>query len=251
MKRLSGKVALVTGAGQGIGRGIAMAFASEGADVALVGRTESKLARTASDVKARGGKALCFVGDVADGERMDAVVKDTVKQLGGLHILVNNAQQYSFGSITEMSMDELDAGWRSGAVGALNLMRAAYTHLRGGGVVINVSSSAASDPSPRGIGGYAAVKAAINSLSRAAALEWSGEGIRVVTLVPFARTPAVASVLDANPGVEQGLLSQVPLGRFGDAEKEIGRVAVFAASSDASFMTGTSLVADGGSTYLR
>jgi NAD(P)-dependent dehydrogenase (short-subunit alcohol dehydrogenase family) len=251
MNRLKGKVALVTGAGQGIGKGIALAFAAEGADVALVGRTESKLAETAAEIKSRGRRAVCFSGDVADAARMDAAVAATVDRLGGLHVLVNNAQHYCFGSVNDMSMQDLEAGWNSGAIGALNLMRAAYQHLRNGGVVINISSSAAYDPSPRGIGGYAAVKAAINSLSRAAALEWSSEGIRVLTLVPFARTPAVAAVLDANPGVEEGVLSQVPMGRFGDTEKEIGRAAVFAASSDASFLTGTSLAVDGGSTYFR
>jgi NAD(P)-dependent dehydrogenase (short-subunit alcohol dehydrogenase family) len=95
------------------------------------------------------------------------------------------------------------------------------------------------------------VKAAIAALTRAAAVEWAPDGIRVITLIPFARTPAVASVLDANPGVEEHLLSQVPLGRFGDPEADIGRAVVFLAGPDASFITGTSLVVDGGQTFLR
>jgi len=251
MDRLEGKVALVTGAGQGIGRGIAVALAAEGATVALVGRTASKLDETAATITARGGRALPFAGDVGDEVTVNAIVARVVDELGGLHIVVNNAQEYAFGSIADMDLGDLEAGWRSGAVGTLHLMRAAYPYLAGGGVVINVSSGAASQAMPAGVGGYAAVKAAIESLSRAAAIEWAPQGIRVVTLIPFARTPAVASVLDANPGMEEQLLASVPLNRWADPEAELGRAAVFLASSDAAFITGSSLVVDGGSTYLR
>lgn len=251
MDRLTGKVALVTGAGQGIGRGIALALAAEGASVALMGRTTQKLEATRDEILARGGRAAAYVGDVGDEARVNEVVETAVRDLGALDILVNNAQEYAFGSVAELDLEQLDAGWRSGALGALHLMRAAHPHLADGGVVINIGSGAASDPSPSGLGGYAAVKAAIESLGRAAAVEWAPEGIRVVTLIPFARTPAVASVLDGAPEMEEAILSTVPLGRFGDPEKELGRAAVFLASSDASFITGSSLVVDGGSTYLR
>jgi NAD(P)-dependent dehydrogenase (short-subunit alcohol dehydrogenase family) len=251
MGRLTGKVALVSGAGQGIGRGISMALAAEGASVALMGRTASKLDATCDEILARGGRAASYPGDVTDAAGVDDIVRRVVADLGGLDILVNNAQEYAFGPIAELDLEQLDAGWRSGAVGALHLMRAAHPHLAGGGVVINIGSGAASDPAPSGLGGYAAVKAAIDSLSRAAAVEWAPEGIRVVTLIPFARTPAVASVLDAAPGMEQAILSTVPLGRFGDPEADVGRAAAFLASSEASFITGSSLVVDGGTTYLR
>lgn len=251
MGKFNGKVALVTGAGQGIGRGIALALAAEGAAVAAVGRTKSKLEETAQEIVARGGRAVAIAGDVSDESAVIGIVGKVVDELGGLQILVNNAQEYAFGSIAEMDLAELEAGWRSGAVGTLHVMRAAYPHLVGEGVVINVSSGAASESMPQGLGGYAAVKAAIDSLSRAAAVEWAPDGIRVVTLIPFARTPAVAAVLDSNPGMEEMLLSSVPLKRFADPEAELGRAAVFLASSDASFITGSSLVVDGGSTYLR
>lgn len=251
MGKFDGKVALVTGGGQGIGRGIALALAAEGASVAVVGRTPSKLDDTVREIMQRGGKAAAYAGDVSDESAVDAIVGRVVEDLGPLKILVNAAQEYSFGSITEMNLDGLESGWRSGAVGTLHLMRAAHPHLIGGGVVINLSSGAASETNPQGLGGYAAVKAAIDSLSRAAAIEWAPDSIRVVTLIPFARTPAVASVLDANPGMEEMILSTVPLKRFADLETEIGRAAVFLASSDAAFITGSSLVVDGGSTYLR
>lgn len=251
MDRLAGKVALVTGGGQGIGRGIALALAAEGAKVAIIGRTAEKLDETAAEISARGGTALPLVADIADAELAAHAVQATVEALGGLDILVNNAQTYGFGSIDEMDLDALEAGWRSGAVGAIHCMRAAHPHLKGGGVVVNLGSNAASDNSPAGLGGYAAVKAAIGMLTRAAAVEWAGDDIRVMTLIPFARTPSVAAVLDGNPGFEEQILSQVPLGRFGDPESDIGRAVVFLASPDASFMTGSSLVVDGGQTFLR
>jgi NAD(P)-dependent dehydrogenase (short-subunit alcohol dehydrogenase family) len=251
MGTFDGKVALVTGAGQGIGRGIALALAAEGAAVAVIGRTKDKLDDTVREIESRGGQALACPGDVRNEGDVSAIVSRVIQDLGGLHILVNNAQEYAFGSIADMDLGALDAAWRSGAVGTLHLMRAAHPHLAGDGVVINVSSGAASEAMPQGVGGYAAVKAAIESLSRAAAVEWAPEGIRVVTLIPFARTPAVAAVLDSNPGMEEMLLSSVPLNRFADPEAELGRAAVFLASSDASFITGSSLVVDGGSTYLR
>ena len=252
MDRLTGKVALVTGAGQGIGRGIALALAAEGARVALIGRTAEKLDRTAAEISLRGGTALPLVADIADAAAAAEAVRATVSAFGGLDSLINNAQTYGFGTIDEMDLDALESGWRSGAVGAIHCMRAAHPHLAaGGGVVVNVGSSAASDGSPQGLGGHAAVKAAISALTRAAAVEWAREGIRVNTLIPFARTPAVADVLDANPGYEEQILSQVPLGRFGDPESDIGRAVVFLATPDAAFMTGSSLVVDGGQTFLR
>lgn len=251
MHTLTGKVALVTGSGQGIGRGIAIAMAREGASVALFGRSPDKLDATRLAIEAFGGVAVAHAGDVTDAERVEHVVAQVVAELGRLDIVVNAAQEYAFGQIADLDLDQLDRGWRSGAVGTLHVMRAARPHLSAGSVVINISSGAASNEAPAGLGGYAAVKAAIDSLSRAAAVEWAPDGIRVVTLIPFARTPAVASVLDANPGMEEMLLSTVPLKRFADPETEIGRSAVFLASPDAAFITGTSLVVDGGSTYLR
>jgi NAD(P)-dependent dehydrogenase (short-subunit alcohol dehydrogenase family) len=216
-----------------------------------MGRTASKLEVVRDEILARGGRAVAYPGDVTDEAGVDEIVRRVASELGGLHILVNNAQEYAYGAIAELDLEQFEAGWRSGAVGALHLMRAARPHLAGGGVVINISSGAASDPAPSGLGGYAAVKAAIDSLSRAAAIEWAPEGIRVVTLIPFAKTPAVASVLDAAPEMEQAILSTVPLGRFGDPETDLGRAAAFLASSEASFITGSSLVVDGGTTYLR
>ncbi len=250
MRRLSDKVALVTGAGQGIGRGIALAMAAEGASVALVGRTLAKLEHVAAEIEARGGRAVAIACDVSDPVQVDAAVARTVEALGRLDVLVNNAQEYAFGPIAALDLDAVQAGWQSGALGTLRFMQAARPHLEGGGAVVNISSGAAGNPSA-GTGGYAAVKAAIEALGRTAAVEWAPSGIRVNTLVPFARTPAVDAVLNTAPGLEEQVLAEVPLGRFGDPEAEIGKAAVYLATEDASFVTGSTLAADGGSAYVR
>lgn len=250
MNRLKGKVALVTGAGQGIGRGIALAMAAEGAAVAVLGRSQEKLERVAAEITERGGRAVAVLCDVTDSEQVAGAVDQVLSKLGRLDVLVNNAQDYSFGPISQLDLGEVEAGWQSGAMGTLRSMQAAHPHLTGGGVVINISSSAARNPSS-GTGAYAAVKAAIEALGRAAAVEWASDGIRVVSLVPFARTPAVQAVLDSYPGLEEQLLADVPLGRFGDVESDIGKAAVFLASEEASFITGSTLAVDGGTTYLR
>jgi NAD(P)-dependent dehydrogenase (short-subunit alcohol dehydrogenase family) len=250
MKPLQGKVALVTGAGQGIGRGIALALAAEGAAVAVTGRTQAKLDETAALIAERGGRALAFACDVTVGDQVRDAVARTVSELGKLDVLVNNAQDYAFGPIAGVDLDAVDAGWQSGAMGTLRFLQTAKPHLASGSVVVNVSSGVAGDPIA-GTGGYAAVKAAIEAISRATALEWGGEGIRVLTLVPFARTPAVAATLSSYPELEEQILADVPLGRFGDPETEIGKTVAFLAGPDASFITGTTLAVDGGATYVH
>lgn len=250
MGKLSGKSALITGGGQGIGRGIAMALAKDGASVAIVGRTVEKLEKVVAEIEEAGGSAIAVAGDVKDQDDVDRAVQAAVDSFGGLDILVNNAQEYGFGPISHLDLDELEAGWQSGAMGTLRFMRSAHDHLQdGGGLVVNVSSSVASDPKPAHTGGYAAVKSAIATLSRAAAVEWAPDGIRVMTLVPFALTPAVQASIEGYDGLEEQILSEVPLGRFGDAESDVGRVVSFLASDEASFMTGSTVAVDGGSSY--
>jgi meso-butanediol dehydrogenase / (S,S)-butanediol dehydrogenase / diacetyl reductase len=251
MRMLDGKAALVTGAGQGVGRGIALALAGEGAAIALMGRTVSTLDQVAAEIDERGGKAVAIVGDVTKDLDCEAAVTEAVAQFGALDMLVNNAQSYAFGPVAEIELADVEAGWQSGPMGSLRMMRAALPHLRGGGTVVNVSSSATSDRDAAGTGAYAAAKAAIEALTRAAAMEWAGEGVRVNVVIPFAKSPSVEAVLSAYEGVEEQVLAQVPLGRWGDAEREIGRAVAFLCGADASFITGTTLAVDGGSTYLR
>lgn len=251
MTNLENTVALVTGAGQGIGQGIAYTLAGRGAAVAVAGRTESKLKDTVAEIERRGGRATPVVCDVTELDQVNEAVNQTVTTLGGLDVLVNNAQEFNFGTILDIPLELVDAGWRSGPLATLLFMRAAYPHLQGGGVVINISSGAAVDTGIAGVGAYSATKSAIESLSRAAAVEWADEGIRVNTVIPLALTPSVQAVFDMNPGLHDDLVSKVPLGRFGDAETDIGPAVAFLAGPDAGFITGTTLSVDGGSVRLR
>ena len=251
MNTLANKVALVTGAGQGMGRGIALALASEGAAVAVVGRTKSKLEDTAAEIKRRGGSAIPVVADVTEESQIVEAVNATISALGSLDVLVNNAQEFNFGSLLEIPLDLVDAGWRSGPLATLLFMRASFPHLRDGGVIINVSSTAAVDAELAGIGAYSATKSAIDSFTRAAAVEWAGEGIRALSIMPIGRTPALQGTLDQYPGLEDKVVSGIPLGWIGDPETDIGAPVAFLASPAARYMTGTTVSIDGGSVRLR
>ncbi len=251
MGTLENKTALVTGAGQGIGQGIAYALSAQGAAVAVAGRTESKLKDTVAEIERRGGKAVPVVVDVTEAEQVVSAVEETVGALGALNILVNNAQEFSFGPLLDIPLEVVEAGWKSGPMATLQFMRAAYPHLQNGGAVVNVSSSAAVDNDIAHIGAYSAAKSAIDSFSRAAAVEWAAEGIRVNSIMPIARTPAVQASLDQMPGFEEQLIATIPLGRLGDPEDDIGPAVAFLCSPAAHFITGTTLSVDGGTVRLR
>ncbi|MGB7859132.1 MAG: SDR family oxidoreductase [Acidimicrobiia bacterium] len=251
MSGLDGKVALVTGAGQGIGQGISYALAAEGAAVSVVGRTAVKLKATVDEIIRRGGTAIAVVCDVKDGDQVRAAVDQTVRALGGLDVLVNNAQEYNFGSIIDIPLDSVEAGWKSGPLATLLFMREAFPHLHDGGVIVNVSSPAAVGSDLAGVGAYSAAKAAIESLSRAAAVEWAGFGIRVNTIMPIARTPAIEASFEMVPGLEEQLTASLPLRRLGDPERDIGPAVVFVAGPGGSYMTGSTLSVDGGAVRLR
>lgn len=250
MQSLDATAALVTGAGQGIGQGIALALAEAGAAVAVVGRTESKLRTTCKQIEGNGGTATPIVCDVADEAQVEAAVSDAVRALGTVDVLVNNAFDISFGPLLSLDAAALEASWRSGVVGTLAMMRACHPHLSGGGAIVNLGSGVAHAPAP-GVGGYAAIKAAITSLSRTAALEFADDGIRVNSVVPFALTPSVEAAFTANPGLRDVAVGGVPQGRIGDPFADIGRAVAFLCGPDAGYITGTVLTVDGGETQLR
>jgi meso-butanediol dehydrogenase / (S,S)-butanediol dehydrogenase / diacetyl reductase len=248
---LEGKVAIVTGSGRGVGQGVALALAGEGAAIVVCGRTPETLAETTELIAGRGGEAISMVCDVMEADQVEGLVQYTVDQLGAVDILVNNAQVVPLGRLLDVPDDSFEAGWLSGPLATFRLMRACHPYLGGGGVIVNLATGAAFRPDPVGYGCYTAVKEAIRALTRAAAVEWGPDGIRVHAIVPLASSPGFEWWAANRPDEFEAFRATVPLGRIGDTETDIGRVVVFLCGPDSSYITGGTLMIDGGQAFLR
>jgi 3-oxoacyl-[acyl-carrier protein] reductase len=241
-----GQVALVTGASRGIGRAIALRLADEGAHVAVNYRTR---ADAALDVVARiedaGGKAVAIGGDVADPEQAHTVVRRTLEELGGLHVLVNNAGIAKDGLVYNLGpQDWLDV-MRVNFGGTFNCTRAAMAHFMAqrAGAIVNVSS-VMGERGWIGESNYSASKGAVNAFTRCCALELARFSVRVNAVLPgFTPTDLVAALLAKDGG--RGIKQQIPLREFATAEQVAGVVA-FLAGPDAAYMTGELVRVDGG-----
>ena len=247
---LNDKIALVTGAGQGVGQGIAFALAKHGARVAVAGRTASKLELTCKEIEARGGRALPVQANVKDADSLAACVDQVVSYFGGIQILVNNAQEVPLGPLLAVDDAALEAGWQSGPLAAHRLMRLCYPHLKGDGCIINLASTAERRWDASNYGPYAAVKAAIRALTRAAASEWGGDGIRANVILPHAKSPGLEGWIEANPEEAAAFIATIPLGRIGECEQDIGEFVAFLCSDAASYVSGQSIAVDGGQAYM-
>ena len=248
MTDLSGKVALVTGAGQGVGQGIALALAAAGAKIAVTGRTLAKLEATCALVTERGGEALAIAGNVKDAENLAAMVAQTVERFGGLDILVNNAQEVPNGKLLDVSDEAFLAGFESGPLASFRLMKLAHPHIvaRGGGVIVNLASSAGIRWDMTGYGAYGAVKQATRVLTRAAAAEWGRAGIRVLTIAPHAESPGLKWWIANNAEEAEAFFRTIPLGRIGKLEEDIGRAVAALCSPEMGYLTGATIPLDGG-----
>jgi NAD(P)-dependent dehydrogenase (short-subunit alcohol dehydrogenase family) len=247
---LDGKIAVVTGAGQGVGRGIALALAAEGARVAVVGRTPAKCESVAAEIAARGGQAVPVPCDVTRRADVDDCVRTVRDRLGPVECLVNAAQTTAYGSLRKLTEEDLESVWQSGFVGSLRLMQACFEDLRATrGSVVNVGSGSGLTARPA-MGAYASVKEALRTMSRVAAAEWGRHGVRVNVVCPLAGSPGFDQWSDGLPAAA-ALTDQIPLGRLGDAERDIGRAVVFLAGPDSQYITGTTMMVDGGYDYLR
>ncbi len=244
---LPGKRALVTGASRGIGRDIALCYARAGADVAVAARNAEALLALQAEVSAFGRKCVVIAADVTQDGAASSIVEQAVNGLGGLDVLVNNAGGNSF-SIALQSMKF--SGWQKTM--ALNvdsivlLIKAALPALieSGNASIINVASVAGLRGAPL-MSHYGAAKAALISLTQSLAIEVATQGVRVNALVPGWIETDLTGFLRSEETIEQGLLSQVPMGRWGRSS-EIAEGAIFLASDASSFMTGQLLVLDGG-----
>ncbi len=246
---LDGKNAFVTGASRGIGRSIAVALAGAGADVALVARSEHGLAETAADITALGRKAFVIPADVTSVDAVDAAVATAIEQLGQVDVVVNNAGGSNF---MAAFLDLRLSGWEK--LMRLNLDSAVYVchaiggHLveRGEGSVINVASVAGVTGSPL-LSPYGAAKAGLVSLTKSLAVEWGATGVRVNALCPGWTATDLNRQLWEDPVAGPATVATVPMHRWGRADEMAGP-AVFLASPASSYMTGQTLVVDGGQT---
>lgn len=250
MNELKGKVALITGAGQGVGQGIALALATEGVDVAVVGRTLAKLESTCEALRARGVRAAPYEIDVSETTSLPGLVEKIVEDFGRLDILVNNAYAGSYGPLLDMSDDDFRKGFDSAPFAAFTLMKACHPHLKGGGSIVNLVTSAMVRWDPTTYGAYAAAKSALRSLTRTVAVEWAPDGIRANSIAPHALSPALAGWAKARPEEAEAFVASIPMRRIGDPEADIGRAVVALVGPDLGYLTGATIPLDGGQAFF-
>lgn len=250
-RKLEGKVAIVTGGGQGIGQGIAKALAAEGARVLITGRTRETLEASAAAISAAGGTIAWITGTAGVRGDAEAAVARAVELYGALDILVNNAQTSRPGTSFEEHDDELFAlTLGSGLYGSFQHMQAALPHMKArGGSIINFGSREGI-AGGQGFTAYAATKEAIRGLSRSAARELGRFGIRVNVVCPAALSPKAVDYLESHPDEAAMYRREIALGRFGDCETDIGLAVLFLASDDSRYVTGQTINVDGGQVML-
>jgi NAD(P)-dependent dehydrogenase (short-subunit alcohol dehydrogenase family) len=239
--RLKDKVALITGAGRGIGRDIALAYAREGAKVVVNDVDPATAAATAKDV---GG--LGFVGDVAKAADIARMVDTVIKERGRIDILVNNAMKIVPGKLEQLPEAAWDTTMNIGLKGAFLVSQACAKHMiaQKSGVIVNIASIAGLFPY-NWAGAYSVVKAGLIMLTKLQAMEWAPYGIRANAITPgYIRTPGTEAMY-ADPEIYEGRRKGVPMGRVGSGE-DIAGPAVFLACDESQYTTGSVLGADGG-----
>lgn len=248
--RLSGQVALVTGAGQGIGRAVALALAREGADVAVNDVEADRAERTAAEVAALGRRAVAVPGDVADPASVQDVVLTALERLGRVDVLVNNAGVSPKRNGAKVPVWEMDpTEWQRvvdvNLTGAFHFIRALAPHMmaRRRGNIVNMASQAAREYVDFVGCHYHATKAGLVGLTRAAAGELAPYGIRVNAVAPGRIRTELA--LGVPPEVNERFLARVPLGTWGEPE-DVARAVVFLVSDEARYLTGVTLDVNGG-----
>ncbi|MCY3972783.1 MAG: SDR family NAD(P)-dependent oxidoreductase [Candidatus Dadabacteria bacterium] len=248
--KLKGKVALITGGSLGLGKATAILFAQEGATVIITGRTEKTLKEAVSEAESKGVKIEYLVSDVAKEEDCKSAVEETVKRHGAVDILFNNAGVLSAASTHETETEEWDRIFAINVRGTFMMSKYAVPHMlkKGSGCIVNNSSILGLKALP-GIAAYTASKGAVTQFTRAMALDYAQQGIRVNAICPGTIvTPMVTGMLDSmedKQAAEEMFKSFHPMGRLGHPD-EIARAVLFLCEDGVDFMTGTMLSVDGG-----
>ena len=247
MSKLTGKVAIVTGASKGIGAGIAKGLGAAGAAV-VVNYASSKEGadRVVAEIKSKGGKALAVQGDVSKAADVKRLFEETKKSFGSLDVLVNNAGVFEFGPLEAVTEAEFHREFNTNVLGPILTIQEALKHFGPkGGSVINISSVSGANPVPNSAV-YSATKGAVDSITRGLAKELGSRNIRVNAIAPGGvETEGTHRVGIIGSDFEKQIVAGTPLGRFGQPE-DISRVAVFLASDDSGWLTGERITASGG-----
>lgn len=247
MKELNEKVAIVTGAGQGIGKGVAICLAKRGVKVVCVGRRLEPITTTAEEINALGGESFAMSCDVAEREQVKAVVDATIAKFGTVDVIVNNAQTLPHvAPVEETTYEDMLTAWRGGTIGSLNFMQECFPYMKeqGEGRVINFASATGMF----GYAGqlaYASNKESVRGLTKIAAKEWGKYNIAVNCVLPGAESPAAKEWAKKFPEKYAEVMSAQPMKRLGDPEDDIAPVIAFLAGPDCKYFSGQCLLIDG------
>jgi NAD(P)-dependent dehydrogenase (short-subunit alcohol dehydrogenase family) len=245
--RLEKKVAIVTGASKGIGKGIAISYAREGAKVVVASRSPDLLAAVVEEIKASGGEALALSLDVRSPQSVQSVIDNTVKAYGRLDVMVNNAGISMVKPSEDLAPEDWTRALETDLFGVFYGCQSAARQMmkQGGGSIINVTSAYGIVAIPMRAA-YCASKAAANHLTKVLAVEWAGKNIRVNAIAPgYVRTELVQDVIDRGHIPLEAIRRRTPQGRMGEVEDLVG-LAVYMASDESAFMTGSVVSIDGG-----
>ncbi|UJF16281.1 SDR family oxidoreductase [Jeotgalibaca sp. MA1X17-3] len=247
---LKDKVVIITGGAGGIGAGISRAMATAGANIAIVDINEESGQALVKELEDTGVKAIFMKKDISIEKSAEEIKEIVVEKFGKIDVLINNAHASRQANFMDTTKEMFELSFHTGFAATTYLMRACYEELKKSkGSVINFASGSAMKGMAKQAS-YAAAKEAIRGLSRVVANEWAPDGIRVNIISPIAETEGVENWKQDHPEAYQSMVNEIPLQRLGDPQKDIGQVAAFLASDMSSYVTGQTIMVDGGSIQL-